>query len=390
MKIGKKLGWVFVILLIIYIAWSNINITHSTHAIFPRYVMGDVETIGQNTGKGNLIALSPFLHPYDFSSQEAFYNMWHYYLSFAQRNGMFNDSTVVVLPENIGSGLAIVHEKESILKDTSVDNAMRTVVLSNIGKFGFSYLFSSGETKSKEAILRMKASEMLNVYQYTFSKLAKQFKITIVAGTIILPEPSVVDGLIVLKRNGKLYATSVVYYPDGEIDKKLTLNLFSMDENQKYDTEQAKHTIPIYTTKAGKFSILIGNAAWNPQNYASLQANRVDIVVTPDMQLEKDANTKNWKGYEQALIPSDVDKSDIATISRYDAQLKYGMLRRVRDANIKTGINVFLKGEFWNQTINGNTMISTSQWINGLTTFAFHEGKNTTQQSGSLINVWLE
>jgi hypothetical protein len=109
-----------------YAFWSNYDNATDTEGIFPRYVIGDMEEFGKNSGKGNIIALSPYLHTYDFSSQEAFYNMLHYYFSFAKRRNLLNDSTIVVLPEYLGTWLVVANEKRSIYADTSLQDGMKT------------------------------------------------------------------------------------------------------------------------------------------------------------------------------------------------------------------------------------------------------------------------
>ena len=104
----KKGFYIVAVVLILvataYIFWSNYDRALGTEGIYPRYVIGDLEEFGKNSGKGNMIALSPYLHTYDFSSKEAFYNMLQYYFSFAQRRKLLNDSTIVVFPNILEPG----------------------------------------------------------------------------------------------------------------------------------------------------------------------------------------------------------------------------------------------------------------------------------------------
>ena len=57
--------------------------------------------------------------------------------------------------------------------------------------------------------LKMKAKEMKSVYENTFRKLASFYRVTIIAGSILLPEPEIDPNtnLLVIK-NGKFFNAS--------------------------------------------------------------------------------------------------------------------------------------------------------------------------------------
>ena len=125
------LGLLFLIITS-YIIWSRKDRITSINDIYPRYVLSEVESYGTDNGRGNLLALSPYVHTHDFSSEQAFYNMLEYYLSFAQRKKLLNDSTIVVLPEYLGTWLVAANEKKEMYKDTSITDALQRIVFSNL------------------------------------------------------------------------------------------------------------------------------------------------------------------------------------------------------------------------------------------------------------------
>lgn len=370
------------LLSIISAFWSNYDIASLTEGIFPRYVLGEVEILGKNTGKGNVIALSPYLHTYDFSSKEAFYNMLHYYFTFAQRKKLLNDSTIIVLPEYLGTWLVIANEKRSIYRDTSINEAMQTLVLSNLGKFGVAYLSSGSEDKSKEAVFRMKAGKMLEIYQSVFSKLAKEYHVTIVAGSIVLPNPSVKNGSIDIEKNGRLYNISVVFNKEGKVLSPLTKKIFPINEEKTFTSSAENKEVPVYKTVAGNFAVLICADSWYPSSYQLLKNKKVDILIVPSFVSGNDAWSAKWKGYNGAPAPNDIDKNDLGNISEQDAWLKYAMTGRIKSADIKTGINVFLRGDLWNLGTDGQTLL----WNKNTPLLS----KDIKDKTGSLINVWLE
>ncbi len=379
-KIFYKLT-VFILIVLGYTFWSDYNRAESTVNVFPRYVIGDVEEFGKNTGKGNIIALSPYLHTYDFSSKETFCNMLHYYLSFAQRKNLLNDSTIIVLPEYIGTWLVVSNEKRSIYEDTSLEDGMKTVVLSNLGKFTKAYLQSHSKDKTKEAIFRMKAYQMRDVYQAAFSGLAKEFHVTIVAGSVVLPEPIVRNGNIEITNSGKLYNVSVVFDANGKVIAPLTKKIFPIEEEKTFICGADKNELPVYKTAAGTLAVLICADSWYASSYKSLKNKNADVLAVPSFVSGNDTWSKKWKGYNGAAMPSDADKNDIGQLTEHDAWSKYAMPGKIKSTKIKTGVNVFLRGDLWNLGSDGHTLI----WNND----APVESKDITEKTGSLINVWL-
>lgn len=380
----KKLFYLLVLLLLLctgYFLWSENDKVIDTENIFPRYVIGNIEQFGKNNGKGNVIALSPYLHTTDFSSHSAFFNMMHYYFSFAQHKKLLNDSTIIVLPEYIGTWLVTANEKRSMYADTSLEDGMQTVVLSNIIKFGRSYITSASKDKTKEAIFKMKANKMLDIYQTTFSKLAKEFHITIVAGSVVLPAPTVNNGKIEIDKSGKLYNISAIFDSRGNVLSPLTKKIFPVEEEKIFTGCAAKNEIPVYKTTAGNVAVLICADAWYPQNYDFLRNKKVNILAVPSFVSGNNVWIKRWNGYNGAAAPEDVNKTDIGKITEYEAWKKYAMLGRIQRADIQTGVNVFLRGELWNLGTDGHTFL----WSNN-TSF---ESKAPEDKTGSLINVWL-
>lgn len=364
-----------------YTWWSNSGRVTSVADIYPRYVLSEVESYGTNTGKGNLLALSPYVHTYDFSSESAFYNMLEYYLSFAQRKKLLNDSTILVLPEYLGTWLVAANEKAFVYTDTSITDAMQHIVYSNIGSFGKAYIQAKGADKTKDAVFRMKAAKMCSIYQTTFSKLAKEFKITIVAGSIVLPDPKVKEGNILLNPKGKLYNITAVFDKTGKVMSPLTKKVAPIEEELPFTACATPDDLPVYQTVAGKLGVLICADAWYPQHYAALQKNGATLLAVPSFASGNDVWDTLWKGYDGGTIPADVDKNDIGKITEQDAWLKYAMTGRAGTTAVKNGVNVFLRGDLWNLGSDGRTLI----WNNGAPVIA----KPAEEKTGSLINVWL-
>jgi predicted amidohydrolase len=377
----QLLVWI-VLLVSAYLIWAVYGRVHSIRSVFPRYVISNVEQSGSNSGKGNLIALAPYLHTYDFSSKEAYFNMLHYYFSLIRQKKLMNDSTIVVLPEYTGTWLVVADEKKEVYTDTAIAGAMKTMVLSNLVKFGFNYLRSSEVQKSEAAVFRMKAQHMLDIYQSAFSAIAKEFKVTIVAGSIILPEPTVQNGKISINPNGKLYNVSAVFDSGGNVLSPLTFKRYPIEEEKGFTAAATHKELPVYSTPAGKLAVLICADAWYPDNFEKLNQQHAELLAVPCFISGEEVMQGKWRGYTGAPAPADVDKQDSETMTEEQAWIKYSTNRSATITDLKLSTHVFLRGAFWNLGSDGNTML----WKNNSTMLT----KTAEAKTGSIVNCWIE
>jgi hypothetical protein len=81
-------------------------------------------------------------------------------------------------------------EKDELYQATTLKEAMNWLAVSNPLKFLRALISAKGESRLDDAHLRMKAKGMAKDYQALFGGLAKEFNVTLVAGSIVLPEPS--------------------------------------------------------------------------------------------------------------------------------------------------------------------------------------------------------
>lgn len=176
-------------------------------------------------GKGNLVAIQPFLKASDYCDQQHFRDALVVYFRKAQAAGLLHPNTIAVLPENIGSWLVFANEKTRVYEADSMRQAVSTIVNSNIFVFIRNLLVTSADDKIKHAFVYMKAASMARIYAAVFSSLAKEFKVTIAAGSIILPDPSVdIKGRIRIKK-GQLYYSAFLFDPDGKIQGQPLLKI---------------------------------------------------------------------------------------------------------------------------------------------------------------------
>ena len=118
----------------------------------------------------------------------------------------------------------------------------------------------------------MKAKGMAKDYQALFGGLAKEFDVTLVAGSIVLPEPSVIDGTLKIGR-GALYNSSVVFGRDGLPIGQPQRQMHPVFEQQDAIKANGEHTLNVVDTPAGRLGVLIGSDSWYPDNYRKLDSS---------------------------------------------------------------------------------------------------------------------
>ncbi len=127
--------------------------------------------------------------------------------------GLLNARTVVVLPEHIGTWLFASGEKDQLYQAPTIEDAMDWLSWSNPLQFIAAMLGAEGRNRQDDAHLRLKARAMARDYQALFGGLAREFNVTLVAGSIVLPDPSVESGQLKVG-DGALYNSSVTFGSD--------------------------------------------------------------------------------------------------------------------------------------------------------------------------------
>lgn len=338
-----------------YMLWSSTGrVTNNTHFAPDNEKSISIEIFGDKGYQGNLVGIQPFMNATDYATPERFYSKLNTYLAKAKEQGLLNTKSVVVFPEHIGTWLVATGEKKSVFSIGKADKAMHIVVASNIFSFLQSYLWAEAKDKARAALFLMKANQMAGIYSQVFKRLAKEYRVTIVAGSIFLPTPKVLDNQIKVEGN-KLFNASFVFLPDGSISPSVVLKEFPISEELKF-CQPGNNNIPAFDTPMGKLAVVICADSWYPEIYNQLAKDKVEVMVIPSYSSPTGLWHTPWLGYNGAEAPPDIDKDDIGKITEEDAWLKYSLGSRALHSPIKLGINVFLRGNIWDLGDDGHTI----------------------------------
>ncbi|WP_217474507.1 carbon-nitrogen hydrolase [Stutzerimonas stutzeri] len=219
-----------------------------------------IESQGHPAAAGNLLAVQTRLMPADYQSRERLQLKFSTYLDQAQAAGLLGPRTVVVLPEHVGTGLFALGEKPEVQQARTLRDAMQWMALSNPWDYLRALVGHEGKDRRTEAVLKIKGQQMAEDYQRIFGGLAKRYGVTLVAGSIVLPEPRLEDGRLRTGR-GPLRQVSLSFAADGQpigpLQYKVALSRYERRYSKPGDASPATLATP-----AGRLAVLIGCDAY--------------------------------------------------------------------------------------------------------------------------------
>lgn len=332
---------------------------------------------GTSADRGNLLGIQPELFPTDYQSPERLHRKLAAYLQKAQDQGLLNEKTIVVLPEHVGTWLMVSGEKDELYQATTLKEAMNWLAVSNPLQFVRALISAKGDSRLDDAHLRMKAKGMAKDYQALFGGLAKEFHVTLVAGSIVLPEPSVIDGTLKIGR-GALYNSTVVFSHDGLPIGQPQRQMHPIFDEHEVIAANGEHTLNVVDTPAGRLGVLIGSDSWYPDNYRKLDSQGAQFVAVPAFVIGRGTWDKPWRGYKGLSTPGSVSLK-AGELSEGQAWHRLTLTAQPPSSQAIAGMSVFLRGQFWDQGSAGQSFLSS----NGQ---QFADGN---VRGARLLNLWL-
>jgi hypothetical protein len=318
-----------------------------------------VVTIGENRDRGNLLGIQPFMTTFDYVGPDRFRDRLEFYLDSAQRKGLIvPQKTVVIFPEYVGTWLVAMGEDSAVYAAPTVQKALTSMVLSHPLDFWRAYRAAPDSTKDKTryAVFRMKANKMAAAYYRAFDYLAAKYAVTIVAGSILLPNPSVQNHRLVAG-DGSLYNVSMLFRPDGFLEPQLVRKLYPITDELPFVCPSNPDELPVFDTPVGRLGVLVCADSWNSPPYGTLRKKGATLLAIPSYSSGNGAWAKSWGGYSGTPTPA-AAKADVGKLTEGQAWLKYAMGGRAKsEAGITKGMNVFLRGNLWDLGSDGTTVV---------------------------------
>ncbi|WP_026077887.1 carbon-nitrogen hydrolase family protein [Pseudomonas sp. PAMC 26793] len=332
---------------------------------------------GVPADRGNLLGIQPELFPADYQSLERLHLKLAAYLQKARDQGLINDKTIVVLPEHIGTWLMVSGEKNELYQATNLKDAMNWLSASNPLLFLRALISAKGDDRIDDAYLRMKAPAMARDYQVLFGGLAKEFGVTLVAGSIALPNPSVSQGQLQIG-HGALYNTSVVFDRDGLAVGQPQRQLYPIFDERGFIEPGDENTVSVVDTPAGRLGILIGSDSWYPDNYRKLNEQGAQLVAVPAFVIGRETWDKPWRGFKSVSTPPEISLKP-EELSEGEAWHRLTLISQQPISQATAGMSVFLRGQFFDMSSAGQSFLSSNGQV-------FADGN---ARGARLLNVWL-
>ncbi|MGC6373925.1 carbon-nitrogen hydrolase family protein [Pseudomonas sp. S2.OTC.A_B10] len=332
---------------------------------------------GVPADRGNLLGIQPELFPADYQSLERLHLKLAAYLQKARDQGLINDKTIVVLPEHIGTWLMVSGEKNELYQATNLKEAMNWLSASNPLLFLRALISAKGDDRIDDAYLRMKAPAMARDYQVLFGGLAKEFGVTLVAGSIALPNPSVSQGQLQIG-HGALYNTSLVFGRDGLPLGQPQRQLYPIFDERGFIEPGDENTVRVVDTPAGRLGILIGSDSWYPDNYRKLNEQGAQLVAVPAFVIGRETWDKPWRGFKSVSTPPEISLKP-EELSEGEAWHRLTLISQQPISQATAGMSVFLRGQFFDMGSAGQSFLSSNGQV-------FADGN---ARGARLLNVWL-
>jgi predicted amidohydrolase len=347
LKLLHRTFWLLLVtLLIAYAAW--IQWRPASH------FLSDLRSslafsLGSDQGRGNLLGIQPELYRADYRSPLHLHRKLAAYLDQAQKEGLLNPKTVVVLPEHIGTWLVAVGEKREVFAARDLAEARIWLGLSHPLELIRALLANQGTARFSDALLRMKAEQMAADYQNLFGGLAETYGVTIVAGSIVLPEPRVEEGMLQVG-DGPLYNVSLVFGSDGMPLGQPQRKVLPHRDEDSFTAAASDQALHVVTTPAGRLGVLIGTDSWRSESYAPLVAQQVELLAVPAFLHGNDHWNGIWSG-----TPNDL-RSRARELSEGEAWLRHSLPAQLQETPARAGVAVFMRGQLWGLGSDGRSM----------------------------------
>lgn len=343
--------------------WLNGDPTISIKSSETGRAIQHIKQIGHRSERGNLVGIQPWMEPTDYRNGLTFREKLTAYLQTAKDSGLIiPGKTIVILPEYLATWLVTMNEANRVYKAKTLQDGLTAMVASHPIRFWQTYrtVPDSVADKTKYAVFAMKGQPMAHEYQLAFDMLAAQFDVTIVAGSILLPNPAVENGKLIT-RTGPLYNIAAVFHPDGRIDPQLVKKVFPITDELPFICPTNPADVPVFDTPVGRLGVLVCADSWNSPVYKTLKQKSATLLAVPSFSSGDSAWSARWQGYSGTATPIDA-RADVGKLTEGQAWLAHAMAgRATSEADIRKGLNVFLRGKLWDLGSDGTTIILNDQ-----------------------------
>lgn len=316
-----------------------------------------ITTIG-NPSERNLIGVEPALNQSDYRTPAALQSRLAAYLDAARDDGAIVPGSVVIFPEHVGTWLVASGAPASAFSARTVDGAMMSLAGAHPLSFLAALARSTEEDRLAAALFRMRSAAMARGYTQIFADLARDYAVSIVAGSIVLADPYLEDGAIHVRRDGPLYNVSAVFGPDGSPHPQLVRKAYPIPSEAGFTASAPLEDYPLFDTPAGRLGVLICADSWHPDVYGAI--GEAELLAVPAYLQPSGAWDEPWGGYVTPW-PDDVPRTDAGRLTEGEAWATHALAGRLSSTQALAGMTAFLGGTLWDLGADGRAIAVTRE-----------------------------
>lgn len=343
-----------------------------------------VYSAGTDKNYANMVAIQPYMIPADYSTRARLFSKLDGYFQKARNSGLLKERTTVIFPEHIGTPIYLIGEKKSVY----AANTLKEAYLAFQGES--KYFWESKAPKELPEpeefindILNKKAENVTEIYQGIFSELARNYKVNILAGTILLPELRINNGRIELiseKKERKIYG--FMFSSQGSITQKVERkNLFDIEK--PFATSGVPQPEGIMVPGiTNKLAVILSCDTFSSISYTRI-IQVTDFWVSPAIKFSDETpNFADISNSGELNNPSrSLFKETDKLLSPRDLWLKFGIQGRHSSTSSKSYMQVFLNGKFYD--------LGLESWSNFQSKQAGKQGLIEADKKSAILNIFL-
>lgn len=310
---------------------------------------------GRDAGRGNLLGMQVWLTPRDYADRARLITKLERWMDDARQQGLVTNKTVVVFPEWSGAWLVVEGEGPDVIDAPTIAGALTGMALAHLPEFAAARATAPADDADAYAAFAIGAERMAGAITEVFGGLARDYGVTVVSGSAILPTPAVQQGAIVVTPGAPMQNVAFVFGPDGAPYPEVVRKRYLIDSELPFVEPADVEELPVFDTPAGRLGVLICADSWFPESYRVLEEKGAELLAVPVFATSDWHGT--WPGYNGWDEPSDVDQGDIDVLTEQQAWLKYSVPGRAPRASMLKALTVTLRGSFWDLVDTGQPLI---------------------------------
>lgn len=277
------------------------------------------------------------------------------WLDEARAQGLVDGRTVVVFPEYAGAWLVAEGEGPAVVDTGTIGEAMTALALAHLPELVAARVTAPADDADAYAAFAIKAPRMAEAITEVFGGLARDYGVTVVSGSAILPTPEVKDGAIAITPGAPFQNVAFVFGADGALAPDVVRKAFPIESELPFVAAADVEELPVFDTPAGKLGVLICADSWYPASYRVLVDQGAEVLAVPVFATGEWRGP--WHGYNGADEPSDVDLDDIERLTEDQAWMKYSAPGRAPRAELAKALTVTLRGRYWDLHAEGQPLV---------------------------------